>query len=405
MTKRLIHILGGGPWQMPTVRLAKALGYRVLVTDMYKDRPAYALTDDHEVVDITDREATLAIARHYRIDGILCDTTDVGVPTAAYVAEKMGLPGIGYETAINCTNKGRMLQLTERAGLEVPAYRLISSAEELNEVADVLAYPLLVKPVDNQSGRGVRKVSNHKELMAAFDHAKDFARSGEVLIEACVNGTEIIVDGFVVAGNAQILGLAYKTPYADATTMSSRIHYPGGPSPSNFSLIQTTTRRVMSALGLFNGVFHAEFILSGDDIVPIDIAARGGGVMIYSHVIPHVSGVDANQAMIRMAMGESVSIQPRALPKAANIEFMRMPEGKLSRIMGVEAAAAIPGVAAVHFNVQVGDQIGLLGYKDHRPGYVLALADTGAQAIDISLAAKSQISVLMAGHYESTLVC
>ena len=126
--------------------------------------------------------------------------------------------------------------------------------------------------------------------------------------------------------------------------------------------------------------------------------------MIYSHVIPHVSGVDANQAMIRTAMGESVRIQPLALPKAANIEFMRMPEGKLSQIMGVEAAAAIPGVAAVHFNVQVGDQIGLLGSKDHRPGYVLALAVTGAQAIDISLRAKSEITVLMAGCNESTFV-
>ena len=49
----LLHVLGGGPWQLPTVAKAKELGLRVLVTDMYRDRPAYALADIHEVIDIT----------------------------------------------------------------------------------------------------------------------------------------------------------------------------------------------------------------------------------------------------------------------------------------------------------------------------------------------------------------
>lgn len=400
MAEKLIHILGGGPWQVPTVRRAKALGYRVLVTDMYTERPAYALADLHAVVDITDREATLQVASRHRIDGILCDTTDVGVPTAAYVAERLGLPGMGYQTAINCTNKGRMRRLSDQAGLAVPRYRLISAASALDEAAAAVGFPLVVKPVDNQSGRGVSRVSDPGALLPAFELAKQFTRSGEVLMESCVDGTEIIVDGFLVEGEMRILGLAYKTPYPDAVTVSSRIHYPGGQPPRNHGRIHAATRGVLSALGLRHGVFHGEFIIRGDDVVPVDIAARGGGCMIYSHVIPHVSGVDVNRAMIRAAMGESVSIEPAAEPRAANIEFMRMPDGMLSGIMGAEQAAAIPGIAAIHFNVNVGDRIEALGHKDHRPGYVVALADSSEQAIDISLQAKSRISVLMAGNVE-----
>src|SRR4051794_30917029 len=90
--RKLLHVLGGGLWQMPTIARARSLGYQVLVTDMYRERPAYAIADYHEVVDVSDREGTLAVAGRYRIDGILCDTTDVGVPTAAYVAERLGLP-------------------------------------------------------------------------------------------------------------------------------------------------------------------------------------------------------------------------------------------------------------------------------------------------------------------------
>ena len=395
---KLIHILGGGKWQVPTVRLAKSLGYRVLVTDIYAERPAYALADFHEVIDITDREATLAVARRHQIDGILCDTTDVGVPTAAYVADRLGLPGIGYETALNCTNKGRMRQLTDQAGLTVPRYRLISNESELNDVSAELGYPLIVKPVDNQSGRGVSKVFDRNGLDMAYIQANSFSRSGNVIIETCVQGTEIIVDGFIVNNDLQILGVAEKIPYEDSETVSSRIHYSDRFSLTDFQCIQNTTRSVMSALSLNNGVFHAEFIIHGNDVIPIDIAARGGGCMIYSHVIPHVSGVDVNRAMIKMAMGEPVKIEPLAIPKAANIEFMRMPTGILSDIIGVEAAVAIPGVAAVHFNLNAGDHIGPLEHKDHRPGYVVALADTTEEVIEISLRAKSLITVKIVGN-------
>src|SRR5215831_10798249 len=102
---KTIHILGAGQWQIPAIKLAKALGYRVFVTDMYQERPGHQLADDYEVVDITDREQTLRAAGARRIDGIVCDTTDVGVPTMAWVAERLGLPGIGYDTALNFTNK------------------------------------------------------------------------------------------------------------------------------------------------------------------------------------------------------------------------------------------------------------------------------------------------------------
>src|SRR4051794_17129527 len=99
MANRLIHILGGGTWQLPTIRLAQSLGYKTLVTDKFVDRPGYALSDHHEVVDITDQEGTLQVARKYSIGGIVCDTTDVGVTTAAFVAEKLGLRGIGRDVA------------------------------------------------------------------------------------------------------------------------------------------------------------------------------------------------------------------------------------------------------------------------------------------------------------------
>ncbi|WP_374691104.1 ATP-grasp domain-containing protein [Accumulibacter sp.] len=397
MKPKLLHVLGGGPWQLPTARLAKALGHRVLVSDMYRERPAYALADEHEVVDITDCEGTLKLASRCRIDGIICDTTDIGVATAAFVAERLGLPGIGYETARNFTDKGRMRRLTDAAGMVVPRYRLLSSAAGLAAAAAEVAYPLIVKPVHSQSGRGVSRLATADALPAAFRLAQACSRSGEVLIESCVEGSEIIVDGFVVAEDVEILGIARKVPFSDSLTVSSRIHYPGALPRAEFERIRAAVCATLSALGLADGVFHAEFMLSGEHVVPIDIAARGGGVMIYTHVLPHISGVNVNRAMIEWALGEPVRIRPLAVPRAANVEFFSMPRGTIAEISGAEAAAAVPGVAAIHFNLQAGDEVGPLEHKDRRPGYVVSLADDPDEVIEIAMRAISLLRVRMAG--------
>lgn len=400
-TAPLLHVLGGGPWQLPTVATAKALGLRVLVTDMYRERPAYALADVHEVIDITDREATLAAARRHRVAGVLCDSTDVGVPTAAYVAERLNLPGIGYETALNCTNKARMRQCVARAGLPVPRNLTVRNEPGLALALDEVGLPLVVKPVDNQSGRGVRIVTDASELIAAFQHAKSFSRSGAVLLEALELGIEIIVDGIVDDGRSTILGVAVKRPYADNPTVASRILYESGWSlPCTLAEIEASCAATVGAVGLRHGIFHAEFIVDGNRIVPIDFASRGGGVMIYRRVLPHLAGADVCRAVIEWAIGRPARLGGRPSRRAANVEFFRAPAGTLERVVGVEIGQRVPGIAAVHVNVEPGATTGPLTYKDDRLGFIVALGDTTEQVIAATERAKAGLSVILRGRNE-----
>jgi carbamoyl-phosphate synthase large subunit len=362
---------------------------------MYSQRPAFALADYHEIVDITDKDATLRVASRYKIDGILCDTTDVGVPTAAYVAEKLGLAGMGYDTSVNFTNKGRMRQITDRAGLTVPAYRLVHSESDLDRASADLGFPLIVKPVDNQSGRGVRRVVTVPDLFDAYTHARGNSRQGTVLVESCLAGREIIVDGFLINGVVTILGIAGKTPNEDVSTIASRITYGCDFSRHTMDQIERANRRTLAAMGLHTGIFHAEYLLTSDGAVPIDIAARGGGCKIYTHVIPHISGVNVNKAMVQFAMGENFAIEPDETRRAANIEFFQLPHGVIADIEGIDDANRQPGIVAMHCNVAIGDRIDRLSNKDDRPGYLVAVADTSQEAINLSIAAKSRIRIRM----------
>jgi biotin carboxylase len=393
---RLLHVLGGGPWQTPTIRRARELGYRVLVTDMFAERPGYEWSDLHETVDVTNLDATLDAARRHRIDGVLCDSTDVGVPTSAWVAERLGLPGIGYEIALNFTHKARMRECIDRAGISQVRFGAAGSPATLDAVAQRIGLPMVVKPVDNQSGRGVSVVHNAALLPAAWETAAAHSRIRQVIGEQYIAGSELIVDGFVLDGRVSLLGIAAKKPYPDNPTVCSRIAYLSGES---FGLMEQrvgpVTKATIGAMGLRNGIFHAEFMLCGERTIPLDIAARGGGVMIYGRALPHVCGVDVMRAMIHVAMGEPVHLEPLARRRGACIEFLRMPEGRVSRVIGADAAAAVPGIAALHFNLGPGDIVGPLRHKDDRPGFIVALGDSTEAAVASAQRAKALLAVVI----------
>jgi len=265
--------------------------------------------------------------------------------------------------------------------------------------------PAVVKPVDSQSGRGVSIVWTPPDLDRAWSYALSHSRQGRVIVEQFIEGVELIVDGLVVDGNVTLLAIAVKTPYVDNPTICSRICYLSG---QHFERIRATVepanRSVIAVLGLRGGIFHAEYMLRGDDVIPIDVAARGGGVMIYRHVLPHVSGVDAMAATIRLAMGGAVHVEPSPVRRGASIDFLRMPGGRLTRIVGAEAAAQAPGIAALHFNVVAGDTIGPLLHKEDRPGFIVALAETSDAAVERAERAKACLRVVVDGADEAVHV-
>src|SRR5262249_11377406 len=134
MSGRLL-ILGGGLWQVEYIRRARALGLETWVTDWSASAPGRAHADHFEPIDLKDKAATLALARRARVDAVMT-AADIGVPTAAYVADELGLPGCDPELALAATNKFAMRRRSERAGIPVPRYRRVTSVGDAHAIGD-----------------------------------------------------------------------------------------------------------------------------------------------------------------------------------------------------------------------------------------------------------------------------
>jgi carbamoyl-phosphate synthase large subunit len=379
-----LHVLGAGEWQVPTIRLAKAMGHRVVCTDVFSERPGFAYADEHAVIDITDQEATLRFAERFGIDGIVCDTTDAGVPTMAYVAEKLGLPGIGYEAALNFTDKHRMRAATSAAGVPNPPFQLVRCAEHLRLAEAEIGLPLVLKPTDNQSSRGVHVVRSHADLEAAYADARRHSRAGAVIAEGFLDGVELTVEGFCLGGEPVVAAISDKDHFRHRPEVANRLTYPADLPETIRARVRDVNARVIAALGLRAGITHAEYIVVGSEVYLVEVAARGGGSRIYSDIVPYLTGVPLPELYIEHVLGGHPSARPDGVERAANLAFFSFPPGRVRAIQGVEEAAALSGVHELLLELAVGDHVELPTDDRSRPGLVVVFGRTRKEVLDVT---------------------
>jgi biotin carboxylase len=109
--KQRILILGAGVMQGPALKIAREMGLETVAADADEKAPSIPLADRFEKVDLKDKEGIEKLARSLMesggLAGIMTAGTDFSA-TVAWAAERLGLPGIPYETALDASDKERM---------------------------------------------------------------------------------------------------------------------------------------------------------------------------------------------------------------------------------------------------------------------------------------------------------
>jgi biotin carboxylase len=391
----LVHVLGAGPWQLPTIRRARELGYRVLVTDMAQRRPGYRLADLHEIADLSSPEDTLEVAKRHGIDAIVCDTTDAGVVTAAYVADALGLTGIGVDVARRFTDKSLMRAACVAAGVSQPNFEEVSTKLEMERAIAKIGLPVVVKPLDRMAGAGVRHVEEAEDLDALFEHASGHSPSGKLLVEAKLHGTECTVEGCVVDGEVFVLAISDKEHFEHVPTVAKRIQFPAAISDAAHARLLDVHRDVVRALGMTDGLTHAEYFVDENEVQLVEIAARGGGSEIFTHALPAHSGVDLLDANLGFSLGEPFRVPaPHDARPAVHLEFLDFGAGCVRAVSGVDEARNSQGVISLFFDIREGDEVPTIENDRHRKAHVVTVGATREEAQDRATRAAAHLGVV-----------
>ena len=305
--KKLL-LLGGARYLLPVIEEAHRLGIYVITCDYLPDNAAHKFSDEYRNVSITDRDAVLETALALGIDGIMSFACDPGVTTAAYVAEKMGLPFAGsYEAVSILQNKGRFRRFLAEHGFNVPWARSYTEADEALADAAAFRWPMIVKPVDSAGSKGVTRVDGPGELAAAIARAKEFSLCGGFIIEQFIQqqGSSSDSDCFSVNGELrycsfddQLFDRSVENPYTPAAYI-----WPSTMPEWAQKELRGELQRLITLLGLRTSLYNIETRLGTDGRTYImEVSPRGGGNRL-SEVLAMAAGTNLIANAVKAAVG------------------------------------------------------------------------------------------------------
>ncbi|MDR2433714.1 MAG: ATP-grasp domain-containing protein [Treponema sp.] len=367
MKERLI-ILGAGVMQGPVIRIAKELGFFTVVLDGSSSAPCVWQADRFEQIDLKDKEEIESFARSLQnsggLGGIMTAGTDFSA-SVAWAAERLGLPGIPYEAALNASDKSRMRTCFKKAALPSPEFITITAGDDLEMTplpgGQNLETPLVIKPVDNMGGRGCRRADSRAELREAAADALRFSRSGRAIVEAFMEGPEFSVDAIVYHGEIIICGLADRHIFFPPYFIEMGHTMPTVIAPEKQEALLGTFKAGIRALGLAGkesvGAAKGDIKLSPRGPMIGEIAARLSGGYMSGWTYPYSSGVEPVRAAILIAAGHKPeSLVPLKTWTSAERAFVSIP-GTVKTIGGIDAARNQPGVKDLFLRISEGSKV------------------------------------------------
>ena len=333
-----IMILAGGNDQaalMEELRRYFHGDVELILLDMASNVKALPYADRFLQISTMDKEAVLQAAREEKIDYILTACGDQPLSTMAYVSEQLGLPSyLSVQDVRDLTNKKFMKEKMVKAG--IPTAKHIYINKDWDGQLPDFTYPLVVKPVDSNGSKGVKKVFSRDELDVSLQEAFRYSLSGDVIIEEFKEGEELSVDVYVEGRTAKLLSITGSKKIKENEKSFTIVQslYPA-PVSYNEARVLEIAQQIVDAWNLKDTPLLVQMIVKGDNYNVLEFSARMGGGSKY-RLIQVLSGVDIMKVYVEMVMGSRPHVEPRKQWNNAVMSYVYCKPGEYSALEGFE---------------------------------------------------------------------
>lgn len=300
--KKKLLFAGGGYADIPLILSAKKLGYYVITSGNRPDELGHKYSDEYKMADFSDCEAILNLAKNLKVSSICACCNDFSALSAAYAAEKLGLPGHDpYRIAQIIHYKDLYRQFALEHGIEAPrAIRFTNKKEALAEMKS-LSFPIIIKPVDLTGGKGMSTINKMEEAETAIEKALAISRMKRAVAEEFISGSRHGFSVFLVDGRV-VFFFSDNEHYFLNPYMVSAASSPGIVSSDVKKKLCFESEKIASLLSLKTGIFHIQYILKGVEPIIIEICRRAPGDL-YIKLVEYATGVDYSSWIVKSSAG------------------------------------------------------------------------------------------------------
>ena len=315
--KKLL-VLGASLYQLDVIEAGLELGHEVLTLDNRPSNPGHKRASKSFIVDTTDKEAVLEVARKESIDGVIAFATDVALQATGYLVDEMDLVGPSFSAAETLTEKLRFRALLEELNLPSPRSFEVKRGQEL-PVEIGAGEQWIVKPDRASGSRGIKVCSGREEITAQIEEAATASLNGKVLVEEFINGVQGTLEG-VMSSSKVVLPFFLDRETVELPYVATAGHcVPTELSSGAQARVIESLEKAFASVGCGDGPFDCDFVVSEEgEVYLLEIAPRVGGNSI-RRLILESTGFDFASYAVRHCLGESatvptdISIAPTAL--------------------------------------------------------------------------------------------
>lgn len=393
-----ILVLAGGFDQIELINKLKCRGNTVYLVDYFKNSLAKDYADKYFEASTLDEDAVYKIAVEENIELITTACTDQALLTVANVSKRLNLPCyITAEKAIKVTNKSYMKRCFQDNNITTAPFVILENEISWDRNRDIgLQYPLIVKPCDCNSSKGVTKVGNQAELDRAVKNAFSMSRSKKVIIEEFIDGFEVSVDVWKDEEDAKVLSISksnkIKTNVKDFTIYQSV--YPVPIYEKLKKEIKELALKICHAFGLNNCPLLIQAIVTENEVYVVEFSARMGGGSKYKF-IEYMSGIDIMNVYVNRILGnETQIVNPAASSKYMELNYVYADNGIYQKAVGFETEKAAGRIAELFYYKREGEEItGMKTSSDRIMGFLL-VDDSPEELLELRKSVLNNVDII-----------
>jgi carbamoyl-phosphate synthase large subunit len=239
-------------------------------------------------------------------------------------------------------DRHKFSSMLDRVGVDQPAWKELTTVEDIYEFVDKVGYPVLIRPSYVLSGAAMNVVSNARELEYFLQLAANVSKQYPVVVSEFIeNAKEIEYDAVASNGEIIVFAISEHVEFAGVHSGDATIVFP--PQKTYVETIRRVKRvatKIARELEI-TGPFNIQFLAKDNDIKVIECNLRASRSFPFVSKILKTNFIDY---ATRVMLGEKVEKPGKSLfeldyvgVKASQFSFSRLQ--KADPVLGVEMAS------------------------------------------------------------------
>lgn len=379
---------------MNLIQSANSCGYNTVVVDPDKDAPGKKIANIFYKLEPRDFNGHCEIIERHKVKGIVTSQMDKPLQFMAKIATKYNFNFLSEKSADWARNKFEMKKKFLQNNVPCANGVLLSNkSTDIEKSILALHSPLIMKPVDAYSSKGVFTISSLADILDNFETTASFSSDGTVIIEEYISGKMISVEGYVFHGHIEIIQYTERFKFTPKPMRVELGHIqPAYLTEFELEKVNKNLIQGIKALELNNCGFHAELKINEKNAFLIEIGARLGGDFNASHLVPLSTGINIEKIIANIAMGDVPEI-PLRQNQYSMIKWIELNEGsKIKKLPGLNNIAAnLSGISEINFLLKPDMTVPKVTDSAKRAGYIIVTGKSRDDVIQKALTIENLI--------------